>query len=181
MVVSGKEDRFQDLTARMAEYLESIGCTVPRVVIGRTPFSTISAIKRSVHATGSSQAYALIYAGHGWNIGWEGCAFYFWILHHLRKLSGPLIVINDTCYGFNLKRKLETFRDPQNTCFISPWDSHGETFGGPLEDCLTAWQQRLRPEDIIEDNIYSTQEWDVEIPITYQRWGTPLDHLFFPA
>ncbi len=179
VLVSGTEDHHQERTTTLSSYLEHIGCEVTVIILRRNWLLSFWKLWCTAKATKTDEIVLFLYNGHGSRWGWENDLPYFLIAHCLRSIKGKLLVVNDTCYGYHLLRRLKKFRQEEDTGFIAPWDSVDVSYGGVVRDIITYWPRGMRTEDGIEKNYLSTEKGDVEVPIQL-RWGAHLDHYFFP-
>ena len=183
-LVSGTVEIARKTQEDFSKYLTSIGCETQHVEISPNPFSIPLAMLRNVQRLSSEQTFLIAYTGHGHLMGWEcrGLMLNYYRLLALvvSRVKGDLMIINDTCFGLHFLNHIKKFRSPENTCFISPWDSKGPSYGGPVRDALEYWPKGIVVEDYIGENWDSTEKGDFKVPIQL-RWGAQLDHLFFPA
>lgn len=174
-LVSGKDEPFVKIMTDLEKMLTKFNCKCQRYVAG--PF-VLFALYRAIRNTPKDIPFLFVFKGHGDHHGWEGNLYYRQVSYLLGLVRGPLLVVNDTCYGFSMLEYLKKKRREDNTGFIAPWDSEGLSYGGATEDMLHYWSKGKIVEDEVEKMIYSTMEEDVEFPVQ-QRWGAILDHLFF--
>lgn len=178
VLVAGNEERFVEPLQRLTQYLDGIGCEVELHMLPQK--NILRSIRSATRSTSRSQTLLFVYNGHGNRRGWEGGISYLSLLWCLVLARGDLVVVNDTCYGYRFLKYLRFVRRSKNTSFISPWDSEGRSYGGPVRDMLEYWPQGTMAESEVSCNIFSSEAGDVEVPIQL-RWGAVLDHRFFPA
>lgn len=177
-LVTGQEFRFRKKIARFRQLLEKSDCTV-EIVSAHSPFF-LKELRAAIAKTSDDSVFLYAFHGHGNPFGYEGGAGYTDLAIILSKVKGKLLIINDTCYGLVFLEYIQTRRkDPEKNCFISPWDSARECYGGPVADALQFWQDSKIVEDCISGNIHSSDQGDVEVPIQ-QHWGSRFEHYFFP-
>jgi hypothetical protein len=179
ILIAGSEFTHTRDIARMRRYLITHGHQVLSVRQTHTRFGLDWLIYSLIKSVTQADAALLMFHGHGHQAGWENGVEYHLLVNHLAKIAGKLIFINDTCYGACILPLLQEVRSFEDTCFLAPWDSEGVSYGNCVKDCLTAWQQNRRHEEVISGNILSTDVGDFEYPAQV-RWGQSLDHLLFP-
>ena len=176
------EFRFMRQILRLRQYLRNIDCVVELHVLSANPLHTLRKLAQFVVNAKASQQSLLAYCGHGARTGWghPGISVlpYFLIARKLCA-AGRLLVINDTCYGLGLLKHLKAYRSEKNTAFITSWDGAEICYGGPVDDALQFWRESHTVEDVHPIIIHSNSERDIEVAPQF-RWGTKMDHLFFP-
>lgn len=163
----------------MRRYLITQGHQVISVRQSAGKLGLDSVIHGFIKSAREADLVLLVFHGHGHPLGWENGVRYESLIKQLAQITGGLIFVNDTCYGARVMPALQKVRSPENTCFIAPWDSEDVSYGGCVRDCLRAWGDKKRIEEIITTNIMSGDEGDIEVPVQI-RWGKPLDHLLYP-
>lgn len=179
ILIAGTDYRHAKAIAQMRRYLITHGHHVTSVRQGSNQFGLNSVIHGFIKSAKEADLVLLIFHGHGHQFGWENGVEYESLVPQLAQLTGKLIFVNDTCYGAGILPALQKVRSPEDTCFLAPWDSEDESYGGCVRDCLQAWRVNRRVEDIITGNILCTDDGDIEVPVQI-RWGEQLDHLLYP-
>jgi len=185
ILLAGAEGRFLEKITAFEEYLLEIGCLVETIRVTEDP---LYAMRRLLHAcidTPSASPLLVTYEGHGDRRGWDSGSVilpipYWGITTVLKRRSGPLLLINDTCYGACYLRRLQKFRSDGDTCFISTWDSYEQTSGGVIRDALEYWPHGRKVEDVIVKHFVERDGIEREEPVQI-RWGAELERMFFPS
>lgn len=177
LLIYDDEERFRSGLEDLKQYLDSVGCHTKLHKLDRKSKKTLRAIKDAIKLLEPNQLFLLIYNGHGSPHGWSKTCNYKDLIKPLKLVTGELIVINDTCHGKLLLEHLQKIRESDNTRFIAPWDSEGESYGGTIFDAVKFWPKGVTTEDVISGVTFSTLEGDTEYP-AQQVWGASLERRF---
>jgi hypothetical protein len=176
-LVTGKEFRHRKKILRFRDVLEKSDCNI-EVVSAHSPFFFKELLK-AVSRTTEDSVFLFAFYGHGDPTGYEGGADYVSLAIILSKIKGRLVIINDTCFGLEFLKHIQARKDSSVVCFISSWDSAGESYGGPVRDAIQFWPQSKITEDCVLSQIHLTDDGEKEYP-PQQHWGSRFEHYFFP-
>lgn len=177
LLITGLEFRFRREVVTFKRILEQSGCEVQ--ITSSHSYHVLGTLVEAVSRLETNQKLLVAFHGHGSKFGWEGDVPYTLLARALSATKEKLLIINDTCFGLTFLEHLQGKRSPDNTCFISSWDSLGVSYGGPIRDAIKFWPKGKITEDCITSVIHSTDGGDKEFP-PQQHWGSRFEHYFFP-
>ena len=167
-------------TKELRKYLSSVDVDVEICPVIGPVFQKLEEV---MSQQGEDGLLLLVYIGHGGKDGWSGTweqpAVPYIRLSELLGKAGPLMVINDTCYGLRLLSALKETRTEGNTSFLSPFGSRGVTFGAVVSNMLNHWPHGEILEDHVSGVICLRHDGSEHEYSPQARWGTLYDQQFF--
>ncbi len=175
LIVYDSDFYHRRLAVKLKNYLTSIRVTVETCPVKDGALSRLS---QTASRCGEGTVFLLVYIGHGEKMGWKNIVSYADIAQVLKNI-GPLVVINETCYGLRLLSLLRKTRETRNTLFISPFGSRGETYARAVEDVLRAWPYARTLESFCGGIIQLRSFGNSKVYPPQVRWGAAYEPHFF--